>query len=64
MVQLVFPVFYNINPSDVRYQIGSFSKAFEKHEKRFVDDMEKVDKWRAMLIEVADISGYHLDPNV
>jgi hypothetical protein len=30
--QIVIPVFYGINPSEVKYQIGSFGEAFIKHE--------------------------------
>ncbi|XP_025616767.1 toll/interleukin-1 receptor-like protein [Arachis hypogaea] len=28
---LVIPVFYNVDPSHVRYQLGSYSEAFKKH---------------------------------
>ncbi|CAL9020422.1 unnamed protein product [Prunus brigantina] len=51
------PVFYNVDPSDVRKQSGSFAGAFAEHEKRFREDIEKVKRWRAALTEVANLSG-------
>ncbi|XP_021819719.1 TMV resistance protein N-like [Prunus avium] len=57
----VLPVFYNVDPSDVRKQSGSFAGAFAEHEKRFREDIEKVKRWRAALTEVANLSG--LDSN-
>ncbi|KAF5469550.1 hypothetical protein F2P56_013614 [Juglans regia] len=58
--QMVLPIFYHIDPSQVRNQKGSFRKAFIKHENRFKDDMEKVNKWKAGLKQVANLSGFHL----
>ncbi|CAL8174183.1 unnamed protein product [Prunus armeniaca] len=54
----VLPVFYNVDPSDVRKQSGSFASAFAEHEKRFGKDTEKVKRWRAALTEVANLSGF------
>ncbi|BFG40929.1 hypothetical protein CerSpe_272030 [Prunus speciosa] len=53
----VLPVFYNVDPSNVRKQSGSFAGAFAEHEKRFREDIEKVKRWRAALTEVANLSG-------
>ncbi|XP_062002377.1 disease resistance protein RPV1-like [Rosa rugosa] len=56
---LLLPIFYN-----VRHQKGSFAEAFTKHEERYrqgYDDAEKVNKWRAALTQVANLSG--LDSN-
>ncbi|KAK9948992.1 hypothetical protein M0R45_004543 [Rubus argutus] len=36
------PVFYHVEPSEIRHQTGNFAKAFEKHEKRFRGNMDKV----------------------
>ena len=36
------PIFYNVDPSTVRKQVGTFAQAFANHEKRFKDYIEKV----------------------
>ncbi|KAL6316232.1 hypothetical protein AAG906_017779 [Vitis piasezkii] len=40
--QLVLPIFYNVDPSDVRKHKRSFGEALDKHEKTFKHDMDKV----------------------
>ena len=56
--QLVRPVFYNVDPSEVRNQKGKFGEVFAKHEEKFKDN-GKVQSWREALYEVANISGWH-----
>ncbi|KAG5225637.1 TMV resistance protein [Salix suchowensis] len=56
--QIVLPIFYDIDPSDVRKQTGSFAKAFDKHEKCF---KEKVKEWRNALEEAGNLSGWNLN---
>ncbi|CAK7338710.1 unnamed protein product [Dovyalis caffra] len=58
--QIVLPVFYDIEPSDIRKQTGSFAEAFKVHEGRFKEEMEKVNKWRGALKEASNLSGYTL----
>ena len=58
--QIVLPVFYNVSPSEVRNQGGSFRQAFAEHEKNFRGDLAKVKKWRAAMTEIANLSGWHL----
>ena len=53
--QIVIPVFYQVDPSDVRKQRGTFEKAFVHHENNFPD---KVQKWRDVLTEASNFSGY------
>lgn len=60
MGQTVVPVFYHVDPFEVRRQKGSFEKAFAKHEIRFKDNPEKVKRWRSALTDVANLSGWHL----
>lgn len=73
MKTLVIAVYYNIKPSVVRHQTGSFRKAFKKHETRFKASifksvrkqhrihaeakMQKLKKWRRILTNVANFSG-------
>lgn len=56
--QIVVPIFYHIDPTHVRNQTASYARAFEAHEKRFVNDMSKVQTWRIALAEAANISGW------
>ncbi|XP_030958329.1 disease resistance protein RPP5-like [Quercus lobata] len=60
--QLVRPVFYNVDPSEIRKQKGKFGEALAKHEEKF-KDVEKVQRWRNALYEVANISGWHYKHN-
>ncbi|XP_035551745.1 disease resistance protein RPV1-like [Juglans regia] len=55
----VLPVFYHVDPSEVRNQTGAFAKAFATHEEDPNIDMEKMQKWRVALKEVGNISGWH-----
>ena len=54
----ILPIFYDVNPSDVRKQAGTFGQAFNKHEDK--ENIKKVETWRDALKEVANISGWHL----
>jgi hypothetical protein len=54
----VLPVFYDVDPSEVRKQSGIYGEAFVKHEQRFPQDYEKVQRWRKALTQVGSISGW------
>ncbi|KAL7186719.1 hypothetical protein ACSBR2_028447 [Camellia fascicularis] len=55
----VYPIFYHVNPSDVRRQRGSFGGGFEELvSKQEVLGMEKVQRWRNALEQVANLSGW------
>nr|XP_023870611.1 TMV resistance protein N-like [Quercus suber] len=56
----VLPIFYKVDPSEVRKQTGTFAQAFIKHEERFKDDIEKVQTWKAALEKVVNLKGWHL----
>ncbi|KAG4177320.1 hypothetical protein ERO13_A11G298300v2, partial [Gossypium hirsutum] len=57
----VFPIFYNVDPSDFKKQKGKVDEAFAKHEERYKEDKEKLQRWRDALTEVASIRGWHLN---
>ncbi|XP_059665382.1 disease resistance protein RUN1-like isoform X2 [Cornus florida] len=56
----VFPVFYDVDPSQVRKQKRSFAEAFGEHEETSGKDNEKLIRWRAALVEAANLSGWEL----
>ncbi|XP_057429051.1 disease resistance protein RPV1-like isoform X2 [Lotus japonicus] len=57
--QIVIPVFYKVDPSDVRKQTGSYKEAFAKHEQRLKNsDDDKLQKWRCALNEAANLAGW------
>ncbi|TYH86792.1 hypothetical protein ES332_D01G069600v1 [Gossypium tomentosum] len=56
----VFPLFYYVDPSDLRKQTGKVLEAFLKHENNFQDNKEKTQRWRSALTQVANIKGWHL----
>ncbi|KAL4605369.1 hypothetical protein ACB092_09G024000 [Castanea dentata] len=59
--QLVLPVFYKVDPSEIRQQKGNFKVALDKHENKFKNDIEKVQRWRTTLNDAASLSGWHYE---
>lgn len=57
--RLVVPIFYDIEPSIIRKQKGSYKEAFIIHEHRFKDNKNKLQKWREALVEASNLSGWH-----
>ncbi|XP_061336956.1 disease resistance protein RPV1-like [Gastrolobium bilobum] len=60
--QIIIPIFYDIDPSDVRKQRESYAEAFAKHDRNF-QDMNMVRKWRESLEEAANLSGWDCNVN-
>jgi hypothetical protein len=58
--QIVIPVFYGVDPSQVRKQAGSYALAFTKHEQQI--NLEIVKTWRDALQKAGNLSGW--DSNV
>ena len=52
--QMVLPVFYKVDPSEVRNQKGKFGEALEKHEG---NNIKKVQRWREALNKAGSIAG-------
>ena len=59
--QRVLPVFYKVDPSEVRRHKGIFGSALTTHEKKFENNREKVLRWREALHEAANLSGWHYE---
>ena len=63
----ILPVFYHVNPSDVRNQMGilatrnqTFAEAFAEHERNPRVKIEDLQAWKSALKEVGNISGWHV----
>jgi hypothetical protein len=56
--QTLFPIFYDMEPSDIRRHTGTFAEAFARHEEQFQTDMERVKRWKEALTEAANCSGF------
>ena len=55
--QLVLPIFYKVDPSEVHNQQGKFGETLTLHEERF-KDKKKVKRWRKALRKAGKISGW------
>nr|AEE43932.1 TIR-NBS-LRR resistance protein muRdr1H [Rosa multiflora] len=54
----ILPIFYEVDPSHVRHQRGSFAEAFQEHEEKFGVGNKKVEGWRDALTKVAGLAGW------
>ncbi|KAG2243881.1 hypothetical protein Bca4012_069298 [Brassica carinata] len=55
--QTVIPVFYKVDPSDVKKQAGEFGNVFKETCKGKTNEVTR--KWSQALAEVATLAGYH-----
>ncbi|KAI3725531.1 hypothetical protein L1987_65321 [Smallanthus sonchifolius] len=70
MGQKVLPVFYHVDPSDIRRQKNDVAIFFQQHKKKLRKEMDSVKKlrkemdtvkkWRKALTAAANISGLHI----
>ncbi|KAF3785327.1 Disease resistance-like protein [Nymphaea thermarum] len=59
--RLIIPIFFDVNPADVRHQSGPFGSAFQKHEtKSWRDSFGEAEGWKQALRYVGGICGFHL----
>ncbi|CAN1264416.1 Disease resistance protein L6 [Linum perenne] len=54
--RIILPIFYMMEPRDVRHQEGSYKKAFQLHSKKY--DAEKIKEWKEALKEVGEMKGW------
>jgi hypothetical protein len=60
--RLVLPVFYVVDPTHVRHQIESYGEHLTRHEERFQnnkENMERLHQWKMALNQAANLSGHH-----
>ncbi|XP_019155381.1 PREDICTED: uncharacterized protein LOC109152249 [Ipomoea nil] len=61
--QIVVPIFYHVEPTDVRNQKGSFGDSFKELVEKIGkddDDEEKVRRWKEALKKAGELKGHHL----
>ncbi|CAI0413157.1 unnamed protein product [Linum tenue] len=56
--RIILPIFYMVDPRDVRHQSGPYQDAFREHEKNF--DQMTIQNWRAALNMVGTLKGWHV----
>ena len=54
--QMVLPVFFKVDPSDVRLQSNCFGKAFDELGDKVKDDVKML-RWKDALIDVSNLTG-------
>uniref|UniRef100_A0A1S4C1J2 TMV resistance protein N-like n=2 Tax=Nicotiana TaxID=4085 RepID=A0A1S4C1J2_TOBAC len=57
--RLLLPIFYDIDPSDVRKQTGIFAEAFERH-RTCSQSEQTIQYWKTALNKVGNLSGWDL----
>ena len=60
--QQVFPIFYHVEPSEVRNQTGIYGEAFNNHERNADQEKKKkkIEQWRTALRKAGNLSGFPL----
>ncbi|XP_041025289.1 disease resistance protein RUN1-like [Juglans microcarpa x Juglans regia] len=54
----ILPIFYHVNPSDIRNLTVSFEKAFAAHKNNPKVGVKKMQKWKNAFREVGNIAGW------
>ncbi|XP_048133528.1 TMV resistance protein N-like [Rhodamnia argentea] len=57
---IVFPVFYKVEPKEVRTPRDNYKKAMLEHESKIGKDSEEVKRWKKALFDATSLSGWHL----
>ncbi|CAI0464448.1 unnamed protein product [Linum tenue] len=56
--RIILPIFYKVNPRDVRKQSGAYEEAFKRHMKNFDDKTLQI--WKDALKDVGELKGWHV----
>ncbi|XP_048421106.1 disease resistance protein RPV1 isoform X2 [Pyrus x bretschneideri] len=56
--QIVLPIFYEVDPSDVRKLKKNFAEAFAQYDRDTNAEMEEVQSWRSALTTATSLSGW------
>lgn len=55
--QRVLPIFYRVNPTDVKYQKNNCAFAMERLESRYGKNSPEVKKWRSALHQISELKN-------
>ncbi|CAI0427648.1 unnamed protein product [Linum tenue] len=56
----ILPIFFMVEPRDVRHQDGSYKEAFQQHMKNEKLDTETIEEWKEALREVGNMKGWNV----
>ncbi|XP_071724998.1 disease resistance protein L6-like [Rutidosis leptorrhynchoides] len=56
----IMPIFYNVAPSEVRYQTGSYGEAINLHINKRRYTNETIQNWKVALSKVGELRGWEL----
>ncbi|OMP05536.1 hypothetical protein COLO4_08784 [Corchorus olitorius] len=59
--QIVLPIFYRVNPSDVRHHGGPFEESFHQH---LINKPKEVERWKAAFTQAGNLKGWHIDGSI
>ena len=59
----VVPVFYHVEPREVRHQKNQYETAMIRHEERYGRDSPMVAAWRSALVAISNLSGASCNKN-
>jgi len=58
--QLVYPVFYHVDPSDIQHERNSFGKHMKAHKNDIGKESLRMQAWRSALSQAVDFPGRHI----
>ncbi|CAN1333580.1 Disease resistance protein L6 [Linum perenne] len=59
--RIILPIFYMVDPRDVRHQTGPYENAFQEHCKKF--DETTIKNWKDALNKIGALKGWHVKNN-
>ncbi|CAN1195487.1 Disease resistance protein L6 [Linum perenne] len=59
--RIILPIFYMVDPKDVRRQTGPYEDAFREHDKKY--DERTIKNWKDALNKVGALKGWHVKNN-
>ncbi|CAN1195545.1 Disease resistance protein L6 [Linum perenne] len=57
---IILPIFYLVDPGDVRRQTGPYEEAFKQHKRNINFDEETIQCWKVALTEIGSLKGWHI----